>query len=78
MITSTSLRHPRLRIRLDIALKVAAANSFRSGSIGFSHASGISVVHIRKPVHGGFQFFDMKDRNITKQVLTALRESARI
>ena len=76
MITSTSLRHPMLRIRLDLAMRVAACKSLRH-SIGVDHVSGIYVVHSRiRPGcrgTGGFTFYDSKERNITKTVLAALR-----
>jgi hypothetical protein len=73
MITSTSLRHPMLRIRLDKAMREAAYASKQSG-VGVAHASGIDVAHVRpcaKP--SGFRFFDTHDRDITQTVLRALR-----
>ena len=71
MITTTSLRHPMLRIRLDLAMKAAAWKS-RAHGIGLDRVSGIHVVHNRSLV-GGFRFYDNREHDITPTVLTALR-----
>lgn len=73
MITKTSLKHPLLRVRLDLAMRAAAWDS-RDHTIGVSCVSGITVVH-RRPL-GGFVFRDAMQRNITATVRTALREIA--
>ncbi len=68
MITALALNHPRLRLRIELAMLHAKAAS-RANGVGLQHASGIDVVHINGK---GFQFFDMRDNNITETVIDAL------
>lgn len=74
MITSTSLAHPMLKIRLNLAMRAATFESAKRNDIGISHVSGIDVVHYRNRAPA-FEFYDTRDRNITPIVLAALRGS---
>jgi hypothetical protein len=76
VITATSLNHPRLRIRLDDAMRKAADESCEHG-LGIAHASGIDVVHVRNRA-AAFRFFDARDNDITKTVIAALRSRANL
>lgn len=72
MITTESLNHPRLRNRIEMAMLHAQADS-RAKGVGLQHVSGIDVVHI---CGKGFQFFDMRDNDITETVTAALNGRA--
>lgn len=74
MITKTSLQHPRLRIRLDHAMREAAQSSMLPDSwCGASRVSSIHVLHFRNRPRG-FVFLDARGLDVTETVRKALRE----
>jgi hypothetical protein len=73
MITATSLCHPLLLVRIDAAMREATRKS-REFGVGIAHASGIEVAHVRCLNRSEFTFYDSHDNNITRTVISALRE----
>lgn len=73
MITKTSLQHPRLRVRIDHAMREAAQSSMSGDWCGASRVSSIHVLHFRNRPRG-FVFLDARGADITETVRKALRE----
>lgn len=74
MITKTSLQHPRLRIRLDRAMREAAQSSLLPGLwCGAARVNSLHVLHFRNRARA-FVFLDGHGNDITETVRKALRE----